>query len=178
MKILLKSSMLFLLLAFGCCKTTDDEPVETPYYVGTAKWELANDISNGLASAIDSWNVPADYYNVSFYRNFTGQNFYFRGLKLDLGKQLLTINAPPADNIPSADFYHANGDAIYDIYHLIELDSVENYFEITSIDFVNQAVEGKFQAAFAVDTNFIASNPAGDPDTVIFRNGTFKTLIR
>ncbi len=166
------------MLAFGCCRDKAEAPIiEDPLYVGTAKWELDNDISNGLATAVDSWNVPADYYNVSFYRNFTGQNFYFRGFKLELGKQSLVINTPTADNVPSADFYHANGDVIYDIYHLIEMDSVENFFEITSFDTQRREIEGRFQAAFALNAGFPTPNPAGDPDTVVFRNGTFKTLI-
>ena len=169
--------MLLLLLVFGCYKEPEEEPAETPYYVGTAKWELANDINNGLASVMYKRNATDDISNVSFYRNFTGQNFHFTGFRMDFGKQLLDINASHMDNIPTADFFHANGDAIYDTYRLIELDSVENYFEITSIDPVAKTVEGKFQVAFGLVGNNPAHNPAGDPDTVVFRNGTFKTLI-
>jgi hypothetical protein len=168
-----------MMLAFGCCKAPIEEPLaETPFYVGTAKWELDNDISDGLASAINERFANAGDYSVHFYRNFTAQNFHFTGVKLELGtQQLVTGVVQPAANIPTADFYHAHGDAIYDTYHLIELDSVENYFEITSIDPKTNAVEGKFQAAFAIDSPDFTPNPAGDPDTVVFRNGSFKTLI-
>ena len=170
--------MLFRSL-FGCCKETTEEPApETPFYVGNAKWQLENDINNGLASAVNERFANSGDYSVNFYRNFTGQNFYFKGFKLGLGKQPLVAGVEqPAANFPTADFYHANGDAIYDVYQLIELDSVENYFEITAFDAQTKEVQGKFQAAFAVEGDFPAPNPAGDPDTVVFRNGTFKTLM-
>lgn len=177
MKALILSSALFLLLLLGCCKGMEEEMVETPYYIGTAKWELINDTNYGLAAAIYKRNDNDDDFGLSLYRNLTAHNLHFYGFRLDIGKQKLVIDSPNTANIPSVDFYHANGDVVYDFYHLIELDSVENFFEITSIDSKTQEVQGRFQAAFAIDSNEFNVNPAGDSDTVVFRNGIFKTKI-
>jgi hypothetical protein len=120
-------------------------------------------------------------HSFEIFKRTTSTHVNFSGFYLALGKfALCQTSTCTNDSLVLANLYHANGDLLFDYYHIAEQDSIENFIEITAYDKTTGDVGGNFQAVFEVDTAYILANGStlfGAPNTIFMRNGSFSTKL-
>ncbi len=197
MKTLTFSWLFLLFLSTSGCKPEPVEVLNLPCIKvnGTAKCNLEDAIWNGLASPIEASSAAnADHY-IDIFKSTAGVKFQFSGFKLEKGRYPIF----PEDANTSESVITTSYQFVGNTYDLIELESIENYFEITSINWSRNEIEGKFQAVYegvdpfsgtpGLSTILINDSTILDSlllifevelplDTVIVRNGSFKTFLK
>jgi hypothetical protein len=178
---LFATSFLALLLLFQSCQERTEEPIEPVEFFGEAKCKLNGDFWNGIATSIRPFPTSPDKHSFEIFKRTTSTHVNFSGFYLALGKfALCQTSTCTNDSLVLANLYHANGDLLFDYYHIAEQDSIENFIEITAYDKTTGDVGGNFQAVFEVDTAYILANGStlfGAPNTIFMRNGSFSTKL-
>jgi hypothetical protein len=196
MKMLLFSSAILVFLTITGCKPEPDEELNQPSIKvnGTAKCNLDGAIWNGLASPIEASNTLGAAHRIGIFKTTAGIEFQFSGFKLEKGRYpIFPEGTNTAESVVTTS-YQVGGYT----YKLIELETLENYFEITSINWSRKEIEGRFQAAYEgikplnspldlpviilPDSTLIDSLPTFFEfelplDTIFVRNGSFKTFL-
>jgi hypothetical protein len=107
---------------------------------------------------------------------YNGQNYQREGLTFDkihlkVGKYRVADNVKCEDTLVWTGFGLLTSDGDVGAGSYKPLESADNYFEITSIDTVNNWVEAKFQVTFVAEPGSIRVNY---PDTLRLTNGYIK----
>ena len=76
------------------------------------------------------------------------------------------------DTLVGADFYYLDYDVLYGNYKILEADS-SSFVNLQSYDSITKELRGSFNLTFIATLK-----PAGEPDTLRVRNGTFHTRVR
>lgn len=179
MKWLFPTLALFCFLS--CGRRCDDDASEiTPgvtYYTGTASAQLNGAAWPGFTKYIYSY---AERYHVQLDGQMPDGSVQFvsiTGVKPMVGRYEIS-DLPGADGAGAS--FAVNGDAVYDIYHLLVESGHDNFIEITSIDGASDMVEGNFEVAFVIDSLWLAEvgqSQSGNADTVRFSGGAFKAKL-
>lgn len=175
MKTLLSISMLFGLLWILGCKPVE-EPVPVPEIIyGKASCDFDGVKWYGVVEPIPFNGIQPNY--VQIFKTTTGQYIHFSNIHLALGKIPLNDSIPYEFKPQLADVSYTGSsfsDAIEFYFEPMRLDSIENYFEITSLD--EKSVQGNFQCVFAKKSVAQIDSLSAIPvDTIYILNGKFET---
>jgi hypothetical protein len=160
----------FMILFIACSKDEDEPTVPTKLkYVGNSIAVINKDtipINSYVSFENNEHSVSLFYNSINGYRLFQFDIFNFSLMKK--GKQKIE---KPISHLLG---YYRGADAVVGFYDLIQNDSIEDYIEVTDYNVQTKEVTGNVQGSFKL--KFINPNyPI--PDTVVFRNCTFKSKI-
>lgn len=164
-------------LLFSCNKDyeTDDQ-----------YWGTVTAIQNGQAwsaKVIGNNNSNTSAFNLSFSR-FNEAGFERESIgvlnipKKNGWNRLYKVDYLNPDSLKTTAVYYSltdDGDVICDHYNVIESDSLSNFVQVDSYDKNSSEVSGKFSFKMLIKLPKCNSSA---PDTLVFKNGSFHTVIR
>jgi hypothetical protein len=167
----------FMLLV-SCNK---DHETDDPY------WGTVTALQNGQAwSARIIGNHTSTYtaaFNLSFSRSnqagFERESIGILNIAWKTGwNRVYKIDYLIPDSLKTTAVYYSvtdDGDVICDHYHVIDTDSLFNFVQVGSYDNNTREVRGNFSLKMLVK---LPKCNLSAPDTLIFSNGTFHTIVR
>lgn len=173
--------LVWLMVLIGCKSVEEPAPVPEKMY-GTASCYIDGVKWNAVVEPVEP-SVPNGNNYLTIQKTTTNQAILFGSFKLEVGKKtLLDWSSPDADENLVRCFYIQNtsSDVVEFWYRLLEMDTIDNYFEITAVDQENKKLTGKFQAVFErVEPSMIDTMMDTIVlDTLYVLDGEFETNIK
>lgn len=175
MKTLLSILMMIgVLCSIGCRPVEKPAPVPEIVY-GKASCDFDGNKWYGVVEPVHTYGFARNY--VRILKNTTGQNIRFSNVNFELGKYQISDSIQMEFNPYIVDVSYFSGftSGVVEFYYQpLRLDSIENYFEITSLD--ENTLKGNFQCVFAkMRVVQIDTLPVIPVDTIFMLNGKFST---
>ncbi len=168
--------IILIMLLILCCR--DDEQSEQELYNGHATAKVNGvkyDFRPSLKffPSLGTYSLVLDHFENDVLRT----QLHFNPFVDQRGAQNLHRSNNQNLN-PQATYSTSigDGDVEGNNYHLLEMDEVEDFLEIVSLDETTGDVVGNFQASFEVDS-LIRFDPSS-PDTIVITDGYFETKIK
>lgn len=175
------SSLLFLFLT-ACDKKETPYPEEPEVYLWGSAQATVNDSLTweGICSAFIPVPTIDSLYGFSFIKQddfgIRMHEVYFGHIPLREEKILLNENCitPSLSGVPRSYLStYLDFDLIDSYYCLNTSDGIEDFLEITEIDFLTKEIKGVFQGSYYIDSTDIDRSDVFFPDTVVFKNCSF-----
>lgn len=175
--------LVFFIVLIGACKK---EPASLPDdgmypYIGTVTMKVNEEEFPFLPVIVNNYRLSghADIAFISFSEEgFERKSLSFSAIPINTEKHSLVKSNNQTVEIGEASYGTSlsDGDVAGNNYKLNDSDSIEDYFQFTSINEDTKEVRGIFQASFLVN-KATAFDPSS-PDTIIITDGVFETVLQ
>lgn len=144
---------------------------------GEATWREKSGNFEGQVSTIGSFEYKNNLTYLDIYGSIFNTAIIFQQMPIAVGKYPLFAlkTGEPQKQVTS---WVAKGykEGSWETYHLIEINSVENFIQILEINQKKRTISGRFQGAYHGINPFVLP-PTNELDTVVITNGTFTTFF-